>query len=148
MKRNIVILLCLVFFTQSAFADWGIWCDDCHDERNACRRELSTCYRNNGYCQNLHKNESAQIKELTTQKDTCLRETDSWKNKAMWLLGGIGFLVCAVGACGWHIYRQGNKINDQAKQLTDKDVQIADRNARIAARDADIQDMFNILQDE
>jgi hypothetical protein len=102
MKRNIVILLCLVFFTQSAFADWEFWCDDCERERNAYRRERDTCYNYNADWQKLHKNESARIEEVETQRDTCIQEKDSLKNKATWLLSGISFaLAGCVGYIFW-----------------------------------------------
>jgi hypothetical protein len=105
-------LLCLVFFTQTAFADWDFWCDDCQDERIACRRELRTCYQNNGNCQNLHKNESAQIKKLAAQRNTCIRE----KKRSVQAVG-FGALVLVVLGGGCY-------INGQWKKIAQKDAQI------------------------
>jgi hypothetical protein len=118
MKRNIVILLCLVFFTQSAFT-W--FCNDCKRERKTCRRDLGNCRRNNGDCQDLHKNESARIEELETQKDTCLREKNSWRHPPKW---GTFLItsVFAVGAC--YICWQWNKLKNQKKQIDEKDALI------------------------
>jgi hypothetical protein len=112
MKRNIVILLCLVFFTQSAFADWKFWCDD-------CIRERDTCYNYNNNWQNLHKDESAQIKELTTQKNDCLQKKDSW------ICTAKGILVVSVGVLLYVFIKDRRHINNLNAQIVALNAQIA-----------------------
>jgi hypothetical protein len=129
MKRSIVILLCLVFFTQSAFAMFG---NDCRRKRRTYKRERNTCYQNNDRCQKQLRNESSQIEELTTQKDTCLREKASSEEQSWWIqAAGVVVLFCGAVWCRWHINKKNARIAAQ-------NAQIVALNARVAAQVAPI----------
>ncbi|MCA6080414.1 MAG: hypothetical protein LE169_05990 [Endomicrobium sp.] len=114
MKRNIVILLCLVFFTQSAFADWSILCGDCQDESNACSRELGTCRRNNGNCQELRKADTRKIAEL---EDKVKKLEAQNKNLKIGTGVGVGVGAIVVGYIGYAIAQPFRVIRDLLVRL-------------------------------
>ena len=104
-------MLCLVFFTQSAFA-W--FCNDCKRERNTCRRDLGNCRRNNGDCQDLHKNESAQIAELKAR----VVELEA-QNKNLKIGAGVGAGMGALvlGYIGYAIAQPFRILRDLIVRL-------------------------------
>ncbi|MCA6085306.1 hypothetical protein [Candidatus Endomicrobiellum agilis] len=123
MKRNIVILLCLVFFTQSAFAMFG---NDCRRKRRTYKQERNTCYQNNDRCQKQLRNESSQIEELTTQKDTCLREKASSEERSLYIQAlGFGASFVIVLGCIWRIVAQNAQIAAQDARIVAQNAQIA-----------------------
>ncbi|MCA6080357.1 MAG: hypothetical protein LE169_05685 [Endomicrobium sp.] len=97
MKRNIVILLCLVFFTQSAFAWFG---NDCKRKRKAYKQERNTCYQNNDRCQELRKADARKIAELEDKVKKLEAQNENWKigtgvaAVVIGIGGGIAYVVC------------------------------------------------------
>jgi hypothetical protein len=104
MKRNIVILLCLVFFTQSAFADVDFLCNDCN-------RRYDKCYEHNQGWQKLHKAEASKIKELEAR----VEELEA-QNKNLKIGVGVGAL--AVGYILHTLYQPVRVIRDLIVRVT------------------------------
>jgi hypothetical protein len=114
-------LLCLVFFTQSAFAWFG---NDCRQKRRAYKQERNTCYQNNDRCQKQLRNESALVKELKTQKNeavaqrnTCQWDKEGWKTTAWVFILCSGLLAIAGSMCLCRINNQNAQIAAQNAQL-------------------------------
>ncbi|MDR0799987.1 MAG: hypothetical protein LBN01_00415 [Endomicrobium sp.] len=94
MKKNIVVLLCLMFIGQNAFAfDW--LCPQCVADRNYYYKSWSNCATARNNCYKLRDN-------CTESKAELQKNNDRWKSATF--MAGIGLIGIAVGV-GAYVHR-------------------------------------------